>query len=181
MWYSIYSTKNSESPLVWNTATLYCKCDVCVDEPAGSFTHGQSMHKNINYNALHFIGNKWPLTSFPSFFFSPPIPLCLPLSGFIFQNTINHVPVHPEILTAVSSVLLLNGYMCAICVHFVILEVVILCVCVFWMRTWLNLCKMMVFLCRVLQKTLSKLERACENRWNVLKVLRNVSLFQELY
>ncbi len=28
VWYSIYSTKNSESPLIWNTATLYCKCDV---------------------------------------------------------------------------------------------------------------------------------------------------------
>ncbi len=27
------------------------------------------------------------------------------------------------------------------------------------MRAWLNLCKMMVFLCRVLWKTLSKLER----------------------
>ncbi len=55
-----------------------------------------------------------------------------------------------------------HGWLCAICVHFVILEVVILCVCVFWMRTWLILSKMMVFLCRVLQKTLSKLERVCK-------------------
>ncbi len=56
-----------------------------------------------------------------------------------------------------------HGWMCAaVRVHFVILEVVILCVCVFWTRTWLNLCKIIVLLCRVLQKTLSKLERVCK-------------------
>ncbi len=46
-------------------------------------------------------------------------------------------------------------------------EVVILCV--FWMRTWLNLCKMMLFLCRVLQKTLSKLERV----WKQVKCVKS--------
>ncbi len=48
------------------------------------------------------------------------------------------------------------------CVLFVILEVVILCVCVFWMRTWLNLCKMRLCLYRILKKTLSKLECVCK-------------------
>ncbi len=48
------------------------------------------------------------------------------------------------------------------------------------MRTWLNVFKIMVFLCRVLQKTLSKLERVFKHV-NVLIVSRNVSLFEELY
>ncbi len=59
-----------------------------------------------------------------------------------------------------------HGWLCALCVHFVILEVVILCVC---MRTWLNLCKMLPFLCRVLQKTLSKLERV----WKQVKCVKS--------
>ncbi len=67
--------------------------------------------------------------------------------------------------------------MCAICVHSVILEVVILCVCVFYMRTWLNLCKMMPFLCRVLQKNTEQIGTCVKSGENVLKVLRNISLF----
>ncbi len=78
-----------------------------------------------------------------------------------YSKTHNHLCAcsnHPEILNCVSSVLLLNVHtwinVCCLssyCVFYV-----------FWMRTWLNLCKMMAFLCRVLQKTLIKLEHVCK-------------------
>ncbi len=90
----------------------------------------------------------WPPS--PSFFFSPPIPLCLGLPGFI-SKTHNHLcscSYHPEILTCVSSVLLLNDHswmtVCCLC-SFCDSWGSYVCVCVFWMRTWLNLCKMMEF------------------------------------
>ncbi len=82
-----------------------------------------------------------------------------------FSKTHNHLcyrSYHPETLTAVSSVLLLN-------VHTwinVLSEFTCWCLsylyCVFVFSEWLNLSKMMVLLCRVLQKTLSKLERVCK-------------------
>ncbi len=65
--------------------------------------------------------------------------------------------------------------LCAVCVHFLILDSYMV---VFWMRTWLNLCKMMLYCVEFCRKALSKL---CKNGWNVVKSLRNVFLFRELY
>ncbi len=87
---TVFTVKNSKS-----SHLKYCYCVLKVwrvDEPAVSFHYDPSIHKNmLNYNALYF---KWPLTSSPSFLFSPPIPLRLPLSGFISQNTITCARVH---------------------------------------------------------------------------------------
>ncbi len=71
-----------------------------------------------------------------------------------------------------------HGQMCAVWVQLLMFELFILCVCVFWMRTWLNLCKMMAFLCRVLQKALSKLERVCK-QVKCVKCFENVFFFFE--
>ncbi len=119
-----------------------------------NFPRGQSMQKNWVNSALYFIRNKWPLMSSPLDLFSPPIPLCLSLPGFIFQNTITCAL--PEILTCVSSVLLRNVHtwinVCCLSTHFYAWVNYIVCLC-FWMRTWLNLCKMMPFLCYFAENT----------------------------
>ncbi len=52
---TVFTVKNSKSPLIWNTATV---CDIyIVYEPAGSFYYDPSIHKNmLNYNLhLHLI------------------------------------------------------------------------------------------------------------------------------
>ncbi len=100
-----------------------------------------------------------------------------------FSKTHNHLcyrSYHPETLTAVSSVLLLNVHTW---IH-VLSEFTCWCLsyiyCVFVFFEWLNLSKMMAFLCRVLQKTLSKLEQV----WKQVKCVKGFekrSLFRELY
>ncbi len=83
-------------------------------------------------------------------------------SFFKRHNNLCSCSYHPEILTCVSCFASECSHMDD-CVLFVFilwfLILIILCVWVSWMRTWLNVFKIMVFLCRVLQKTLSKLER----------------------
>ncbi len=125
------------------------------------------------YSALCFIRNKWPLTSSPSFVISPPIPLCLP--RLAFSKTHNHLcscSYPPEVLTAASSVLLLNVHIWisvrCLCLSFIflMLELMLLCVCVFWMRTW-SYC---VEFCR-----------KHWTHWSVCSNRRTVSLFRELY
>ncbi len=89
------------------------------------------------------------MTSSPSFFFSPPIPLCLPLPGLIFIITC--APAH--IILRCSYWMFTEGQMYAFWVNVLMLELIILCVCVFRMRTWSNLCKMMPFLCSFAENT----------------------------
>ncbi len=96
-----------------------------------NFPRGQSMQKNRVNSALYFIRNKWPLMSSPLDLFSPPIPLCLSLPGFIFQNTITCAL--PEILTCVSSVFLRNVHtwinVCCLSTHFYAWVNYIVCLC----------------------------------------------------
>ncbi len=96
-----------------------------------NFPRGQSMQKNWVNSVLYFIRNKWPLMSSPLDLFSPPIPLCLSLPGFIFQNTITCAL--PEILTCVSSVLLRNVHtwinVCCLSTHFYAWVNYIVCLC----------------------------------------------------
>ncbi len=105
----VLSSENENFLKYWNTAAMYCKCNVCVDERADSFPRGQSMHKNmLNYNALYFISNKLPLTSSPSFFSS-----YLSLYPITRINLAKHIiscaPVHIILrFWPVSSVLLLT-------------------------------------------------------------------------
>ncbi len=92
VWYSIYSTKNSESPLIWNTATLYCKCNVYRVKPCRWACRPSSFMvspctRTCSTIMLYISSATDDLWPHPLHFFSPPIPLCIPLSGFIFQNT----------------------------------------------------------------------------------------------
>ncbi len=129
---------------------------------------GQSMQKNmVSHSALYFIRNKWPLTSSPLFF---SFLLLFLVSHYqdSFSKTHNHLcscSYHPEILTCVSSVLLLN-------VH---AWINVRCLSSFF-DAWVNYIVCLCFLnenmvkpvqndgvfCRALQKTLSKLERVCK-------------------
>ncbi len=141
---------------------MYRSYIVCVSSTEtlemANFPHGQSMQKNMYYSALYFIRNIWPLTSPPSFLFPPPISMC--------PTTRIHFPKH-IITCALVHISSWDSDRCVISfttecshmdkralvwVHFLMLELIILCVCVFWMRTWLRLCKIMAFLCRVLQQ-----------------------------
>ncbi len=86
----------------------------------------------------------------------------------LFSKTHNHLcssAYHPETLTCVSSVLLLNVHtwmtVCYLCSFCDFSGSYIVCLC-FLNENMVNQCKMMVFLCRVLQKTLTKLERVCK-------------------
>ncbi len=135
VWYSIYST----SPLIWNTAVVYCTCDVLVDKPAGSFPHASFL------DLIPFI---FLSSSYSSL--SPTIRIHFP------KHITTCAPVHIILRSwpaCVSSAVLLNVHswmtVCYLCSFSDSWGSYILCVCVFWMRTWLNLCKMMPCLCRV--------------------------------
>ncbi len=132
------------------------------------------MQKNMYYSALCFIRNKWPLTSSPSFVISPPIPLCLPLPGSVFQNTQSLVLLFISSWGSACGVISFAtecSHMdkCALFVsliHVLMLELMLLCVCVLWMRTW-SYC---VEFCRKHWA-----------HWSVCSNRRTVSLFRELY
>ncbi len=115
----------SSEVLLLCTVNVMCKkCKNTVDEPAGSFPYAHSMHKNmVNCSAFYFISNKWPRRLHFSFLL-----LFLFVSHYqdSFSKTHNHLcscSYHPEILTGVSSVLLLNvhtwinvRHLCSFCV-----------------------------------------------------------------
>ncbi len=141
------------------------------------------MQKNmVNYKGLYFIRNDlWP---HPLHFYFPLLFLFVSHYQDSFPKTHNHMcscSYRPDILTAVISLATKCSHMdkCVVWLYFVMLELIIFCVCVFWMRTWLNLCKMMPFLCIVFAEKRTSWN-VCESRWNVLKVLRDF-LFWELY
>ncbi len=119
------------------------------------------MQKNtVNYSALYFIRNKLPLTSSPSIFLSPTSRIHFPK-----HNHLCSCSYHPEILTCVSSVLLLNVHtwinVCCLSSFFDAWVNYIMCLC-FLNKNMVKPVQMLPFLCRVLQKTLSKLERVCK-------------------
>ncbi len=114
VWYSIYS----RSPLIWNTAAVYCECDVLVDKPAGSFPHASFLDLipficlSSSYSSLsltiriHF--PKHITTCAPVHIILRSWPVCLQLCYWMFTH----------------------GWLCAICAQLVILEVVIfVCLC----------------------------------------------------
>ncbi len=122
------------------------------------------------------------ISSGTNVFWPLPLPLPLPLSLCLPPLSALSPLGSILILMGVSSILVLsvNMHNCVLIVFSLWqLELIILRVCVFWMRTWLNLCKMRTF-CNELCRRYWENWNLCENRWIVFRVLRNVSMFQEL-
>ncbi len=126
VWYSVYSTKNSESPLIWNTATFYCKCNVYSVKPCRWACRPSSFMvspctRTCSTIMLYISTATDDLWPHPLHFF---LLLFLFVSHYqdSFSKTHNHLcscSYHPEILTCVSSVLLLNVHtwmtVCSLC------------------------------------------------------------------